>query len=492
MISCISHEIKLPAMIPITIVEDSLDEGIESFRLRFNGASSLGVHTTTIYIIDNDAPTLDFKTTNFNVSEGVSGGKFDVEVELSESPTNAVTFEVELNDGTALKDTDFTDPMTTNFTITASATGQDLIQTISIPITTDTDKEGNETFNLKLKSLTGATFSSDTLSSEQTITIVDDENPTVKFTSTTMEVDEDVGTANLPITLSGPTANEVTVTFATSTQAGAGHATATNDFITPTSGTTAPIQANQLTGVVPIMIVDDGDVEDDESFTVTISSPTNADLSATAADLSMTVTIKSDDLPELTITAVGATKEATNGTPGTANFTITSNKLIPTGRTIHYLPVGDSFLPFGISNKAQMATNVTFSQSSPYTYTLEVALDDDTQVEANGTVAVTLLPDPDTDNPSYSLPTNNISATVNVEDDDAKIPVLSVIAPTNSIPESAGSVEFTIRSYDDQAKSNSITPGRPITLKYTPDEVSPGDFLTNSVAGTATTAVLKF
>ena len=68
--------------------------------------------------------------------------------------------------------------------------------------------------------------------------------------------------------------------------------------------------------------MNDGLVEEDETFTVTISSPMNAVLSPTAADLTMTVTIKNDDLPELTITPLdtGVKKEATDGTAGTADF----------------------------------------------------------------------------------------------------------------------------------------------------------------------------
>ena len=124
--------------------------------------------------------------------------------------------------------------------------------------------------------------------------------------------------------------------------------------------------------------------------------------------------------------------------------------------------------------------------------TLNVTLDDDSFAEANGTVMVTLLPDPSTEDPAYTLPTNNTPASVSIEDDDAKIPVLTVSAPTSTTPESTGSVEFIVKSYDVQAKTNNINPGRPITVKYTPEEVSTGDFLTDSVADTAVTRILNF
>ena len=74
--------------IPITLDDDNTEEGIESFQLRFDGGSTYGELTTTVYIIDEgtDAQTLDYKTTNFTVSESVSGGNFDIQVEVPLSP----------------------------------------------------------------------------------------------------------------------------------------------------------------------------------------------------------------------------------------------------------------------------------------------------------------------------------------------------------------------------------------------------------------------
>ena len=487
---------------PFTIIDDAVEEGIEFFELYLiDGTNTIN---TNVYIIDDDVPILDFKTTNFSVSESVSGGNFDVEVELSESPTSDVTFNVELIDGTAIKDTDYEDPTDTSITITSGATGQDLIKTISIPITSDTDNEGNETFIITLENLTNATFTETIIEKSETVTILDDENPVIKFTNSSIEVDEDVGTANLEISLSGTSTTDVTVTFAASTQNSDEDATATDDFMVPMS-TTATILANQLTGLIPITIVDDELLEYDERFTVTISSPSNnAILSPTAADLSMTVTIKNDDIPELSIEAMESTKEGTttddqnNQSPKTADFKITSDIVIPTNLTIQYLPVGDSYLPYGVSNQQQIATSLTFAREdedddeSDIISTLKVDLDDDERAEANGTVTVTLLPDTSAEDPAYTLSQNNSPVTVNVEDDDAKIPVLTVSAPTSGTPENAGTVEFTVTAYDVQAKTNSINPGRPITIKYTPTEVSSGDFLTDAVAGTAATTTLDF
>ena len=76
-------------------------------------------------------------------------------------------------------------------------------------------------------------------------------------------------------------------------------------------------------------------------------------------------------------------------------------------------------------------------------------------------------------------------------DNDAKIPVLALSAPAGGVAESDDEVTFTVTAYDNQAKSNSIDPGRNITIQYTPNEFS-GDFLTDAVAGTEVTEELTF
>ena len=303
--------------IPITLNNDTIEEGIESFQLRFNGGSTYGELTTTIYIIDDgdEALTLDYKTTNFTVSESVSGGTFDVQVEVPISPIFDITFDVELGGGTATKFADYFNPPRTSYLIQSYSRGQDLIETISIPITLDSGDEDDETFTISITNLKGAKHPTNVIRHTQTITITDD----------------DTGT------------------------------------------------------------------------------------------------------PALTISTLGSTKEAENGVAGTADFLITSTVANTSGLILNYLPIGDAFLPVGIANKPQTERNLTFTpvpQQTTSTATLRVPLDNDSLIEANGTVMVTLLPDPYTGSISYTLPTNNTSATVNVEDDDAlNLPVLSISAP---------------------------------------------------------------
>ena len=390
----------------ITINPDDLNEGNETFTVTLTEATNAtfaGSETSIsaiVTIIDDDSPTLSFQTTEF--APGEESGNFDVVVELSRTTTNPVTFEATLGGGTATKDTDYTDLTNSTYTI---STGTD--QTITIPISTDTLNEGNETFELTLSDLTGASFGSE-ITLSQTITIVDNEMPTVKFSSATATVSEDVtgGMAELEVSLTGATANQVTVSYATSTESGGGAATPTSDF-TGTSAGTANIAAGQLTGTIRIPIINDEIDEQDETFKVTISSPQNAVLSSTSTELTITVTITDDDVPEIFITAVGNAKE---GIGATADFLLTADIVPRTGLNIHYLPESASFLPDGNSGvKQSTAQPLGFSQrdeGDPILATLRVPIDNDSIKEANGTIKVTLQ-DEDPAEVSYKIRTTN-------------------------------------------------------------------------------------
>ena len=165
------------------------------------------------------------------------------------------------------------------------------------------------------------------------------------------------------------------------------------------------------------------------------------------------------------------------------------------GLTIYYLPESAGFLPDGISTTQQMtAQALTFTQATtddPITTTLSVTLHDDEIAELNGTLKVILQSEPNADG-NYVVNSANNSATINVEDDDAEIPVLVISGPSGGTAETEDTVEFTVTAYDDQAKSNSIDPERTIEVQFTPDEVDSGDFLFDSIEGVVDTITLSF
>ena len=484
------------ATFDIEIKKDDENEGNETFKVTLNEAANGAFEASatsiekTITIIDNDSPTLSFKTSNFKHDETDSNTTFEVVVELSESTTNPVAFDIALTDGTTTKGTDYTEPQTTNYTIPATQAGQpaNTEVTISIPITGDTTNEGNETFDLTLLNLTGASFASG-IALTQTLTIVDDENPIFGLAEANVSVAEDAGMVDLIVNLSGAKETEsVSIGYNTETQGAT--ATVGSDYteVLLVTANDLVIPAGQTTGTIQIPILNDDTNEPNETFTVLLTARTGVEAPA-LNQRKFTVTILDDDLPELSITGISNTKEAANAT---AEFRISTDIRPHSTLEINYLPESASFLADTIAGEKQTSQPLTFfpaDSGNSYITTLSVPIENDQISEPNGTIKVTLqAEDPDMNN--YKVHATNNHATVNVGDDDGKVPVLFIAESVDGVFETADSIEFIITAYDDQVQTNSIDPGRSLTVQFTPEELVSNSFLTN--AGTAMTSELTF
>ena len=182
------------------------------------------------------------------------------------------------------------------------------------------------------------------------------------------------------------------------------------------------------------------------------------------------VTILDDDAPELSIQAGTA---VTEGPQVTANFTLIARSQPRTPLFIRYQPISENFLATGISENIQETeTSLTFNQdetSHLITTTLSVEIDNDNVSEVNGDLAVTLIADDKTPL-TYTLASeDDISATIQVFDDDAPIPTISIVGPATPQRESAGYVEFELIANTD--------PGRRLAISYTPENINTSEFL---------------
>ena len=198
------------------------------------------------------------------------------------------------------------------------------------------------------------------------------------------------------------------------------------------------------------------------------------------------VTILDDDAPELSIQAGDA---LTEGLQVTANFTLVARTQPRSPLYIRYLPESDNFLAAGISENIQETdAPLVFDYdmtSQLITATLSVEIEDDDNPEVNGDLTVTLIAD-DTDPITYTLASaEEISAIVQVYDNDANIPTLSIASPATPQPESAGFVDFQLTA--------DINPGRALALRYTPENVNSDNFLaTTSSESITTDQVIEF
>ena len=279
----------------IPIVDDVSNEGNETFTLSLsqpiNAVFSGNVDSIneTVTIEDDEPPTLKFKTNNFNVEENVTGSAFLVEYQLTNPTGQNVTFEYGMTDITATKGVDYTEKALTERKITIIS--GDTSGSFSIPIENDNTNEGDESFILALSDIVGAVSIDGSNSISQTITIEDDELPTLSFATSTFKVFEDVGDYTVEIKLSGPTDEDVSFKYAlTDDSASKGF-----DYTEAEEGErTLTISGGDITQIISIPIRDDSSDEEDETFTLTLSDLSGA-IFAEGSNLPKTITIVDND-----------------------------------------------------------------------------------------------------------------------------------------------------------------------------------------------------
>ena len=280
----------------VTPINDSTQETPETVVLTLTGATgaSLGTNLThTVTIKDDDIPFVEF--TSSAASKTEKGGTVNAALNLSKINTLPVDAYYRVN-GTASGGTDYT-PLSGVVHFNA---GQ---QTATIPIAllNDSLEEPDETVVLELYGAIGGNLGNVLTYS---LTIMDDELPTVAFVKSTTQLVEAQTDLALDVELTRPIAKPVTVTYAYS-----GTATLGSDY---TGGNgTLTIPAGQYRGTIPVSVKDDTEYEGDETVVVTLTGATSATLKG---QIEHTVTIVDNEVPAVEFTASEGTIVETGGT----------------------------------------------------------------------------------------------------------------------------------------------------------------------------------
>ena len=185
-------------------------------------------------------------------------------------------------DGTANSVNDYTNFSTTHIAQRNSKTNV-------IEIGGDDSDELDETFGNAFKLINAI------VRHVTTVTITDDDGvPTLSIADISTS-DETANTVTATVTLTGATSQIVTVNYATAN----GTATAGEDY-TALSNTPLTFNAGDTTKTIDVTILADPVDEDNETFTISLNSPTNANLSSTAGSATVTIT-DDDDAPTISI-----------------------------------------------------------------------------------------------------------------------------------------------------------------------------------------------
>ena len=357
------------ATVNVPIRGDLINEGTETFLVKLSSpvggtiARAQGVGT----IYDNDGPPSVVVT---DVSGLEASGSLTFDVLLTSATVGTVTVDYTTADGTALAGSDFTAKSGT-LTFAPGETSKP----VPVTIANDALAEDDETFTLNLSNATGGIAIADP---QGVGTIVNDDlDPTVSVGNASV-VEGDIGTTtlSLPVTLSGPSGREVDVDYATSN----GTATPGTDY-TATSGTLV-FAAGETSKQIDVTVAGDLWVESNETFTVTLSSPFNADLGTSVA----TGTITNDDANPKLVAGDAVKLEGNSGT-SPLTFTVAMVPVSVSDVTVDYATSDGTATAGSDYTGASGTLTIPAGQASG---TIAVSVSGDKTVEPNETLTLTL------------------------------------------------------------------------------------------------------
>ena len=304
------------------------------------------------------------------VTEGPNG-QAEFTVTLSETSESPVMVEYSTSGVTAMPNEDFASQEGMLTIEPGERTGKILVMVYD-----DEEVEETETFMVLLSNAENA----DIDDGDGVGTIMDDDE-SASPALPTLSIDDapateaDNAEAVFTVTLSGENAATVTVGYATTD----GTATEGDDYTGATG--TVTIVAGQRTGTIRVPVLNDTEVESSETFTVTLSGPSNA----TIQDGEGQGTITDDDgteppqLPSLSINDASATE----GAGAELVFTVTLSGISENAVTVAYASGNGSATAGDDYTEANGTLTIG---AGDRTGTIRVAVLDDTDVEQGGDV----------------------------------------------------------------------------------------------------------
>lgn len=347
----------------------------------------------TIRFQDANNPGLDFPLATIVFDEIITtaAGPAEPEVSLSSTTTSILEAggQVTL---TATADSAVSGDLTVPITFTGTASGSDYsgagdititdgstTGTVTLTATQDTTDDDNETIIATINSATivGATVGSP---DAQTITIIDDDPAPVLDIDDVILGEGDAGNATFDFTVTLDRASSSTVTVSYATTSAGGTAVAGTDY-TAIGSTQLTFDPGETSKTVSVSVAGDEVVERDETFSVTLSSPSNASI----GDGTGAGTITNDDAAIVTIADV-----AVDESSGTATITLALDNAVDGGFGVDASTSDGSATTADGDYTAVTNATETFAGTASETQTFTVTLGGDTKVEADETVNIAM------------------------------------------------------------------------------------------------------
>jgi hypothetical protein len=319
--------------IQVQINGDTVVEDDETFTITLGDVTSttavqdaaIGTGAAAVGTITNDDPPLALYISDVTLAEGDSGNtSFNFLVTLSSPGGQLITVGYATVDGTATGSGNPKDYNAINNGTLTFAPGE-ISQPITVDVVGDADPEIDETFFVNLSNPSNAVIAD----SQGVGTIVNDDAPPIFVSIDDVSLTEgDTGTSpcTFTVTLSAPSAQTITVDYATAddTATGSGNA---NDYNKINNGTLT-FDPGVMSQQITVNVVGDSDSETDETFFVNLSNPSNGVI----LDGQGVGTIVNDDAPPIFVSIDDVS--LTEGDSGTTPYTFTATLSAPSSQTI--------------------------------------------------------------------------------------------------------------------------------------------------------------
>ncbi|MBU7005194.1 Calx-beta domain-containing protein [Phosphitispora fastidiosa] len=265
----------------ISTLDDISFEGAEEFKVTLSspGGCVLGsINSAAINISDNDSkPEISFTTEGYTVDEGDT-------VTVTVSRTGSIRGASAVNYAASAGTAGLTDYIPTAGTLNFGP--GESAKTFTVITNSDLEVEGDETVNISLTAPVNADLAAPAAA---VLTIIDTTPlPVIEVEDTNYSMSEG---GSVAVTLTRSAIGTVSTVDYTSSDI---TAAAGSDY-SPVSGTIT-FAAGELSQAITLTSIDDGIFEPDENFSLTLSSPTNAEL---GTNINANVIIVENDAPPL-------------------------------------------------------------------------------------------------------------------------------------------------------------------------------------------------
>lgn len=296
----------------------------KTYRFYSTGTDNLGLTetaptqpdaTTTVGTVN--VGVIAFSTANYTLNED---GTTSAAITLTRTggSSGAVGVTVTPSGGTALATTDFN-----SAAIAVNFANGETSKIVTILIVNDTINELDETFNLTLSNPTGGA----TLGTQKTATVAiidNDPLPVISLIANQTVIEGLTSPQNVvyTVTLSNPSSRTITVQYATAN----GTALAGSDYTSVIGTLTFNPGVTSQTITIPIL--NDSINEADETFTLTLTNPTNAALGTSIVTTTITDTLTASTTTTLPVNVENLILTGTaaiNGTGNAGDNTLTGN-----------------------------------------------------------------------------------------------------------------------------------------------------------------------